>query len=241
MQLKVLGSSSSGNGYVIQSETEALVIEAGVGLMTVKEALDFNVMKVQGCIITHEHKDHCKYANVYEKAFPVFALSSVIRGNKLKYTTEVRPMQSFNAGRFSILPFLAHHDVLCVGYVITHPGMGSLMFLTDSFYTEYSFKGLNHIMIECNYNDSALERAIDSGLTSGYMKKRLMTTHMELETTKKILMMQDQSSLQTITLLHLSSENSDEKEMIDQLSRATGKRIYVAKKGLMVDLSLNPY
>jgi hypothetical protein len=73
------------------------------------------------------------------------------------------------------------------------------------------------------------------------MKKRLMTTHMELETTKKVLLMQDQATLQTVTILHLSSDNSDEREMVDQLSRATGKRIYVARKGLTIDLNLIPY
>ena len=241
MLLTVLGSSSAGNGYVIQSETEALIIEAGVGLMTVKEALKFNVMKVMGCIITHEHGDHSKYARVYEKVFPVFALHSVIKAHQLVRASEVEPMRTFNTGRFSILPFTAHHDVPCVGYIVTHPEMGSLMFLTDSFYTEYSFKGINHVMIECNYNDAALEDAIDTGATSGYMKRRLMTTHMELETTKKVLIMQDQTSLQTVTILHLSSENSDERVMVDQLSRATGKRIYVARKGLTVDLNINPY
>jgi phosphoribosyl 1,2-cyclic phosphodiesterase len=241
MKLTVLGSSSSGNGYVIQSETEALVIEAGVGLMTLKEALSFNVMKVQGCIITHEHGDHSKYASNYEKVFQVYALDSVIKAQMLVRTKEVEPLRSFNAGRFTILPFTAHHDVRNVGYIVTHPEMGSLMFLTDSFYTEYSFKGINHVMIECNYNDEALEYAIESGATNVYMKKRLMTTHMELQTTKKILLMQDQSSLQTVTILHLSSENSDEREMVDQLSRATGKRIYVARKGLTVDLNINPY
>lgn len=241
MKLIVLGSSSSGNGYVIQSETEALIIEAGVGLMTVKEALKFNVMKVAGCIISHEHGDHAKYAKFYEKVFPVHALKSVIKAHHLVSAKEVEPLRGFNLGRFAILPFTAHHDVPCVGYIVTHHEMGSLMFLTDSFYTEYSFKGINHVMIECNYNDAALEYAIDNGATSGYMKKRLMTTHMELETTKKVLLMQDQATLQTVTILHLSADNSDENEMVDQLSRATGKRIYVARKGLTIDLNLIPY
>ena len=39
MKLTVLGSSSSGNGYIIQSDDEALVIEAGVSLNKLKRAL----------------------------------------------------------------------------------------------------------------------------------------------------------------------------------------------------------
>lgn len=37
MQLKVLGSSSKGNGYVLDGNNEALVIEAGVKLIEAKK------------------------------------------------------------------------------------------------------------------------------------------------------------------------------------------------------------
>lgn len=67
MKLTVLGSSSKGNGYVIQDKNEALVIEAGVNLNSLKEAVSFNLRKIAGCIITHEHGDHSKYANLYLK------------------------------------------------------------------------------------------------------------------------------------------------------------------------------
>ena len=53
MTLTVLSSGSSGNCYVIQNETEALIIEAGVPFKEVKKALDFNVMKIKGVIASH--------------------------------------------------------------------------------------------------------------------------------------------------------------------------------------------
>lgn len=37
MNLKVLGSGSSGNCYILENATEALVIEAGLPLMEVKK------------------------------------------------------------------------------------------------------------------------------------------------------------------------------------------------------------
>jgi hypothetical protein len=37
MKLTVLGSSSSGNGYVIQSQSEAIIVEAGMPLITAKK------------------------------------------------------------------------------------------------------------------------------------------------------------------------------------------------------------
>ncbi len=73
MKLKILGSSSSGNGYVLVSENESLIIEAGVRVIEVKKALNFQVSKVAGCIVTHEHGDHSAFADEYIKAgFDVF-------------------------------------------------------------------------------------------------------------------------------------------------------------------------
>ena len=58
MKLKVLGSGSSGNCYILESDAEALVIEAGLPFKEVKIALDFNISKIVGMICTHSHKDH---------------------------------------------------------------------------------------------------------------------------------------------------------------------------------------
>jgi len=241
MRLTVLGSSSASNGYVIQSETEAIVIEAGVGLVTAKKALDFNITKVAAVIITHEHGDHAKFAEDYSRVFPIFAPEAVITAKRLTGATEAIPLVKFQAGRFTILPFPAHHDVPCMGYVISHPDMGSLMFLTDSFMCEYSFKGLNHIMLECNYTDRALEYAIENGQTQVWERRRLMTTHMELQTTKRVLLNQNLAGVNTITLIHMSGRNGDQKEITAELAGISGKPIVIAVKGLEVDLNISPY
>ena len=53
MTITVLGSGSSGNGYVIQHENEALIIECGVNYKYAVEALSGNVGKVSGCLQAH--------------------------------------------------------------------------------------------------------------------------------------------------------------------------------------------
>lgn len=55
MKLKVLGSSSSGNCYILENDAEALIIEAGVSFKEVKVALDFNIRKIQGVVVSHQH------------------------------------------------------------------------------------------------------------------------------------------------------------------------------------------
>ena len=71
MELTILGSSSSGNSYVIQNATEALVLEAGINFQQqVRSALDWDVSKVAGCLITHEHMDHAARAHEFLQAHP---------------------------------------------------------------------------------------------------------------------------------------------------------------------------
>jgi ribonuclease BN (tRNA processing enzyme) len=111
------------------------------------------------------------------------------------------------------------------------------MFLTDSFMCEYTFPGLNHVMIECNYSDSKLIRNIESGRVPAFQRNRLMTSHMELNTCKEVLKSNDLSKVSNIILLHLSSDNSDENMFTSEIQRATGKSVYVANPGLSIELS----
>lgn len=53
--LHIIGSSSQGNGYILQSEDDVLVIEAGVRQSEVKKVLNFDISKIAGVICTHEH------------------------------------------------------------------------------------------------------------------------------------------------------------------------------------------
>ena len=52
MNITTLGSGSSGNGYVIQNDHEALIIECGINYKYAVEALHGNVGKVNGCLVT---------------------------------------------------------------------------------------------------------------------------------------------------------------------------------------------
>ncbi|HEK4983663.1 TPA: MBL fold metallo-hydrolase, partial [Clostridioides difficile] len=60
MKIKVLGSSSRGNCYLLQLKNETLILECGVSYKEILKGLDFNLKSVVGCLVTHEHKDHSK-------------------------------------------------------------------------------------------------------------------------------------------------------------------------------------
>lgn len=55
MLLKTIASGSKGNSYALIGDKEILLIEAGVSLMEVKKNIDFQISKVVGCLVSHEH------------------------------------------------------------------------------------------------------------------------------------------------------------------------------------------
>jgi phosphoribosyl 1,2-cyclic phosphodiesterase len=55
MKIKTIGSSSRGNCYKISDGKTTILIECGISLKKTRESLDFKLMEVEGCLISHEH------------------------------------------------------------------------------------------------------------------------------------------------------------------------------------------
>jgi phosphoribosyl 1,2-cyclic phosphodiesterase len=57
MKLSVLASGSKGNCYCLENANECLIIEAGIPFLSVKKHLTFDVLKIVGVLVSHEHFD----------------------------------------------------------------------------------------------------------------------------------------------------------------------------------------
>lgn len=245
MRLNVLGSDSNGNCYVLQTDKEALIIEAGVRFPEVKKALKWQLSKVVGAVITHEHNDHAKYVRDFvSNGITVLALSSVFKAksiDSLSFRKEIEPMHGYIVGGFKVFAIPVCHDVPCVGFIIEHEDMGRMLFVTDTMMLEYRVPGLNHILLEANYAEDILDAKIEAGSVPLSMKPRLIHSHMEIETTKGILRANDLSGVNEIVLIHLSNGNSDERRFVREVQETSGKPVYAAVAGLELNLSINPY
>lgn len=245
MRLNVLGSDSNGNCYVLQTDKEALIIEAGVRFSEVKKVLKWQLSKVVGAVITHEHNDHAKYIKDFvSNGITVLALPSVFKAkgiDSLSFRKEIEPMHGYIVGGFKVFAMPVCHDVPCVGFIIEHEDMGRMLFVTDTMMLEYRVPGLNHIMLEANYAEDILDAKIEAGSVPLSMKPRLIHSHMEIETTKGILRANDLSVVNEIILIHLSNGNSDERRFIREVQETSGKPVYAAVAGLELNLSINPY
>lgn len=243
MQLKVIGSSSKGNAYVLDGQHESLVIEAGIKLKEVKRAIGFDSLpKVVGCIISHSHNDHAGYAAEYAMAgIKVLALQATLEAKSIRSNCmAVEEGKGYKVGGFTVYPFEVMHDVPCVGYVVCHEECGKLVFFTDTYACQHSFTGVTHYLIEANYSDERLEANIAAGRVPQLLRNRLLTSHMEIGNTIAFLRRNPLKAVRNIVLVHLSDGNSDEAQFIDRTIAATGKRVYAARAGMVVDISAQP-
>lgn len=246
MQLKILNSNSQGNCYLLVGREEVLIIEAGVKFGEVKKALNYDMSNIVGCLISHEHNDHAgQYIEYLGFGFPVLSPEAVYRhkGNSVMspFAKIVQPGHGYKVGNFKVIPFEVQHDVPAFGYQVDHPEMGRLVFLTDTFYCEYTFDNVNTWLIEANYADDILDRNIAEGRMPPSMRPRLLKSHMELETTKGTLSTNNLSRTHDIVLIHLSDGNSDEARFVWEIASMTGKPTIAAKKGIDLWIGKLPY
>jgi phosphoribosyl 1,2-cyclic phosphodiesterase len=111
------------------------------------------------------------------------------------------------------------------------------MFCTDTYYVPYKFKGLNHILIEINYAKDILNYNIQKGFIHPVQAKRVLSSHMELNTTINMLRANDLSQVANIVLLHLSDGNSNARRFKGEVESATGKVAHIADRGLEISLN----
>lgn len=241
-KIKVVGSSSAGNGYTVEANGEVLLLECGVKSRDLIRAAGNKVNKIVGCLISHIHGDHCAYAkDIARLGIRLYSNPETIEALKLpdwaKATAINFTNKWFRLGDFKIMPFDCRHDVRNFGYIVKHPSFGTLLFGTDTFAYPALYKGIDHYLIEANYSDEILNGSnIDK-----WQKDRLMISHMSLDYCAKYLRDCEASiKAKTITLIHLSSRHSNADEFQSRIRRETGVPTYIADAGTEIDITYFP-
>lgn len=244
MRLKCIGSSSRGNCYIIHDEHEALVIEAGVSFRKFQKALNYDLKKVAAVIVSHEHGDHSKYIKKFiDSGIPVLAPRETFQKYKItsNLATEVLHQHEYSVGGFTIKPFDVNHDVKTLGFLIYHKKIGKTLFVTDTPEIEYSFRGLNNILIESNHSLEIMEKNVADGIITPYLSNRIRESHMNIDTTINFLSKLDKTFLNNIVLIHLSKDNADANLFKQKVSDEFSNTVHVAKDGLDVKFSKTPF
>ena len=184
-----LASGSSGNCYYLGTDTYGILIDAGIGIRTIKKTLkDFNILmeSIRAVFVTHDHADHIKaVGHLGEKMnIPVYTTARIHEGINRSYcmteklSTSVRYLEKqvpMMLEDFRIESFEVPHDGTDnVGYCIEIDGK-VFSFLTDlgeitPTAADYISKA-NYLILEANYDEEMLKM----GPYPQYLKERIMS------------------------------------------------------------------
>lgn len=234
MSIKVLASGSAGNCYLLETEKEILILECGIRYKDILKGLNFDLSKVVGCLVSHEHKDHCKVVDeIMNAGIDVYMSGGTKEGIDFKSSVThriniVKHGKRYKIGGFDVVPFNVEHDVSePLGFLLQHKELGRILFATDTYYLRNTFINVDHILIECNYSEDILEEIPP-------YRARVLKSHMSLETLKETLKTWDLSRTKDITLIHISEGNGEPKRFRKEIEELTGIKTYVAMPGLEI-------
>lgn len=218
------GSGSSGNCYFLGTQDYGILIDAGIGVRTIKKVMKENGLaleRIAAVFITHDHADHIKSAGCLGEKYgiPIYATQEVHRGiEKSRYVSE--PL--YNSRRFlekevpvqlrdfTLTAFEVPHDGSDnVGYHISF-GDHKLTVATDvGHITETVARYLrlgNHLILEANYDEEMLRQ----GNYPFFLKERIVspTGHLSNRETAEFLASNFDLHMKNIWLCHLSKDNN---------------------------------
>ncbi|QES88828.1 MBL fold metallo-hydrolase [Rhizosphaericola mali] len=241
MQLKIIGSNSDGNCYLLEADNgETLILDCGFRFQKIKQSLDYNLSRVSGILLTHEHGDHSKGINeAINAGMNIYTSNGTAESLGLEKSHRVFPMKAlktYEIGTFKVMPFDVKHDVKePFGFQIYHPECGLVVFITDSYYVEYQFPGTNNYIIEANYSKEIINDKVSEGFLLEYRRNRVVRSHMSIDNCIDLLLSNDLSTVNNIVLIHLSDGNSDEALFYNKVRDATHKKVFVADAGMIIE------
>ena len=168
--------------------------------------------------------DHAKYAHEYEAAgIPVW---KPFLADSLRQTAQF--------GGFRVQSFGLIHNVPCCGFLIKHKDLGKMLYVTDTEYVPYTFKGLTAMLIEANYDDVDRNEA---------KRNHVLTGHLNIRTTIDCIKANASDALEAVVLCHLSEENSDAKAFAEAVREAVqpSVNVHIAEAGSVIGINEVPF
>lgn len=223
--LKVIGTGSRGNAYVLTCGGQHLFIEAGLPAKHILSAIDFKVGNVIACLVSHSHGDHFGYSEQLKRyRIPILGPCT---------NPKLEPKHRYKLGAFEVVPLsVPHGDCECYAYVIDHEDCGRIVFATDLSDFPYIIPDVNHILIEANYSEKVLFDVVMDGEEVQSSSER----HLEIDKCVEIVKRHDNAFLNNVVLLHLSDQLSNALQFKDNIQTEYAQ-IFVAERGMEIILN----
>jgi len=233
MTFTSIASGSSGNAYLVEATgSSPLLIEAGRPISKLREALNFRLTGLAGCLVSHEHLDHAKAVKDLLKAgiecFMSRGTAEALGVQDHHRLNIVMAGVSKRIGSWTIMPFALEHDAAePLGFVISD-GEDRLLFVPDTGFVVNRFDGITLAVLECNHIGTVLIDNVIDGNLPAVVARRIRRNHLSLEVLKELIKANDFSRCRQLWLIHLSDGNSIETQMKREIQELLGVPVYVA-------------
>lgn len=217
MFLRTIGTGSSGNCHLLTaSNGETLILDCGIPIKEIKKGLNWNVKDVVGVLCTHRHLDHSKSLNDFKAmGIPICKPYEALLMNQFLANSY------FTARTFDLTTVdgrWTHTDANgepcpIFGFLITHPEMGKMLYITDCEVIKWKFKDINHILLGVNYDKDLIYRD-NTGKAN-----HVFRGHLSIDTACDFVKTNYSDSLQNVIMCHLSSENADKDSFIEKMKK----------------------
>lgn len=236
-QLKTIGSGSSGNGYIIEGDDEALIMELGCKFDDYVKALNYDTKKIMGCIVSHRHGDHIRKDTLRE--FLKYGIKVYANDDVRELYEGISPLETvLQIGGFMVKHFDLVHNVPNTAYVIDIANGTRLLFATDTERIPKIVLGVNVALVEANYSEEVLvDNAID-----GLVNRSQYENHQSIDKCIDYLRHLDQSCLCHIVLCHLSGQNSNARAFVEKTKEMVGNgNVSVARPNMTLILESDEF
>ena len=167
ISVQSLGSSSSGNAFVITAGSQVMLIDCGVGIRSIQAGLrdrDLSLADISTICITHEHSDHIRtLPRVLRDDITVFATTGTSQSSVRNHPNKViaKAFQPETFGAITVWPLRVMHDAAePTGFMLELPDGSRATLLTDlgSFTEELVpyLQASDLIILESNYDEMML-------------------------------------------------------------------------------------
>lgn len=218
-EITVCGSSSQGNGYLLKSGDQILVLELGCRMQDYIDAVGKDFIRIVGCAYTHNHSDHNNIGTASQflrRGIPIYSHGQVIKESKVMGFSPLLSHFQNKVGGFIIQTFEATHNVPNYGFLIQTPTNERILFVTDTTGVNLRFRDIDCIMVEANFDDDVL--------LDNLSNKEVSQSHPEnhLGLSDCICFCKQNISVNTkqIILIHLSSANINPYKAVEETSKA---------------------
>lgn len=241
MTAATLFSGSGGNSFFLSTDNSAILIDAGVSMRRLKNALSdigADIGDISAIFITHEHIDHIRGLESIAKRYNIDIhmtemcarsiisdTSSPICPHLIAYRDGIKA----KIGDIFVRSFHTSHDAADpVGYVMESGGV-RIGLATDTGYItsemEMALCGCNAAVIEANHDLNMLM----SGPYPYSLKRRIMskTGHLSNDDAAVLAAKLCKNGARSLLLSHMSGENNVASIALSAVKSAVGEDIHI--------------